>query len=325
VTSRWRVLSWVGAWMVASGLLLASFRGVDWRTALVAASRASPFWLAAAVSVNLAIVALWACQWRLFLPREHEVPFPRMLRVTSVMAMTANSVPYLAGHLTGMHLLATRAGTGHAAALSVVTLDQAMEGLVKVTLLVLTALLVPLPQPLAAGLWVLAPAVGLLLAVTALGALRPVLLERAAARLPRRLSGLSAFAAGWLRGLASARRPAVVAGGLGAGLAMRASEALAMVMVQQALGVEVPIAGTLLVLSAVMLATMLPLAPANVGVYEGAAILAYRWVGVGAESALALALLQHLAYLAAMGGAGWAAVTLGVARASAPRVPSASS
>jgi uncharacterized membrane protein YbhN (UPF0104 family) len=117
----------------------------------------------------------------------------------------------------------------------------------------------------------------------------------------------------------------VIAGALAIGLAMRATEALAMIAVQHALGVDLPLAGTLLVLSSVVLATMLPIAPANVGVYEGAAVLAYRWMGVDAESALALALLQHLAYLAAMGGAGWSAVTLRVARASAPRVPSASS
>ena len=67
---------------------------------------------------------------------------------------------------------------------------------------------------------------------------------------------------------------------------------------------------TLVVLASVALATMLPVAPGNLGVYEGAALLAYRWAGVDPETALALAVLQHLALLAAMGGAGWLAVTL---------------
>lgn len=327
MTTRRRLLAWGVAWALASALLLFSFRGVDWQAALAAASSAHVGWLAAAISANLSIVALWGWQWGLFLPQGSSVPYSLMLRIAAVMAMTANSVPYGAGHLTGLHLLATRGGTGHATALSVVTLDQASEGLAKVTVLALVALLAPVPDALRDALLVLAPSVGLLLAATAVAAARPDLLERALRPLPRALGRITTFAAGWSRSLERARNPQRLVGGFGLALAMRGTEALGMVLVQHALGVSIPFTSTLVVLASVAIATMLPVAPANVGVYEGSAFLAYRWAGVDAESALALAVLQHLAYLAAMGGAGWAAVTLGVARSGglAARHPSASS
>jgi uncharacterized protein (TIRG00374 family) len=110
-------------------------------------------------------------------------------------------------------------------------------------------------------------------------------------------------------GLERARRPAVLPAGFALALLMKVAEATGIVAVQTSLSVELPVAATLVVLASVSLATMIPLAPANLGVYEGSAFLAYRWAGVDGESALALAVLQHLALLAAMGGSGWAAVT----------------
>ena len=64
-------------------------------------------------------------------------------------------------------------------------------------------------------------------------------------------------------------------------------------------------------LTAVSLSTMVSAAPANLGVYEGSAFLAYRALGVTPETALALGVVQHVLYLIPMAGAGWLAVTLG--------------
>jgi uncharacterized protein (TIRG00374 family) len=307
---------WGAAWILASALLVACFRGVDWSRALAAGAGARPGWLVAAVLANAAIVVLWAAQWRLFLPRGSPVRFSRVLRITAVMAMTANSVPYFAGQLTGIHLLAKREGLGHATALSVATLDQVAEGLAKVSLIVLVALLVPLPSALAGALPLLAGAVAALLCATLIAAWRPAAVGRWGKRLTDAPGGsaplfaaVGRFAAAWSMGLERARRPAVLPAGFALALLMKVAEATGIVAVQTSLSVELPVAATLVVLASVSLATMIPLAPANLGVYEGSAFLAYRWAGVDGESALALAVLQHLALLAAMGGSGWAAVT----------------
>jgi hypothetical protein len=313
------LLRWSLAVGLATVLLVICFRGVEWEDTLRAAAGAHGGWLTVALLANASVVALWALQWRLFLRRRSAISYRRMLRITAVMAMTANSLPYMAGQATGVHLLATRGRLGHAAALSVLTLDQLSEGLAKVVLLGALALLAPLPEPLRAALLVLTPAVALFLGLTLVSALRPALLDRAAGRLLRGpLVALLRFARQWSEGLARARQPGVLAAGAGLSLAMRAVEAAGMIAVQTALGIDLPIQATLAVLAAVSLATMVSVAPGNLGVYEASALLAYRWAGVEPEAALALALLQHLAYLAAMGGAGWAAITLRTARGTRP-------
>lgn len=316
MTRAWPRFRWGAAWILASALLVACFRGVDWSRALAAGTGARPWWLVAAALANAAIVVLWAAQWRLFLPRGCPVRFPRVLRITAVMAMTANSVPYFAGQLTGIHLLATRERVGHATALSVATLDQVVEGLAKVSLIVLVAALVPLPGALEGALPLLAGAVSSLLCATLIAAWRPAAVARWGKRLmdapggsAQLFAAAGRFAAAWSKGLEHARRPRVLSAGFALALLMKAAEAMGIVAVQTSLGIELPVAATLVVLASVSLATMIPLAPANLGVYEGSAFLAYRWAGVDGENALALAVLQHLALLAAMGGSGWAAVT----------------
>jgi len=313
---------WAAAWALATALLVLCFRQVDWSGALSAITGANPGWLIASVAGNLGILALSALQWVLFLPRKLRIAYTRVLRITAVAAMTANSIPYLVGQATGLHLLATRGGAGHAASLSVTTLDQLSEGLSKVVLLWGLALLVPVPDAVAAARWVLTPAVALLLALTLAGAFRPDLVRglmprtRAAGPV---LGAVGRFVGGWSEGLEGVRRPGILALGLLLALLMKGAEAVGMIAVQLAVGVEVPLAATLVVLASVSLATMLPVAPGNLGVYEGSAFLAYRWAGVEPEAALALAVLQHLTFLAAMGGAGWTSVTLQAVSAGARR------
>jgi uncharacterized membrane protein YbhN (UPF0104 family) len=72
-----------------------------------------------------------------------------------------------------------------------------------------------------------------------------------------------------------------------------------------ALGVQIPGWGVLLVLSAVVLSTMASVTPANLGIYEGSALLAYSLIGVEPEVALGLSVVQHVAYLVPSAGVGW--------------------
>jgi len=101
------------------------------------------------------------------------------------------------------------------------------------------------------------------------------------------------------------RHPGIFAGGVALAVGMKVAEGLAILATARALGLEIPLWAPLPVLGAVSLAGMVPVAPGNLGVYEGAAFWAWRWVGVDPGSAAAAALLQHLAYLVPVVGGGW--------------------
>ena len=83
------------------------------------------------------------------------------------------------------------------------------------------------------------------------------------------------FAADWARGLDTLRSWRRAAVALAYSLGAKAIEVLAIIAVQRAFGISLSLGGSLLVLASVMLATMFPVAPANLGTYEASAAFVY--------------------------------------------------
>jgi uncharacterized membrane protein YbhN (UPF0104 family) len=133
--------------------------------------------------------------------------------------------------------------------------------------------------------------------------------DRARAPLVGRVVSL---AARWSRDLESLRRPWRFGLALICSAGSKAVEALAIVAVQHAFGLTFPFPTTVLVLAASILGTIAPVAPANLGVYEGAVVAAYRHAGVPAELALALAVVSHACLLLGTAAVGY--VTFSVNR-----------
>jgi uncharacterized membrane protein YbhN (UPF0104 family) len=268
-------------WLASTALLIACFRAINWSRAMEVMATANPFWIAAAVVANAAIIPGMAAFWWALRPRnEPPATFSRMFEVAATASSLMNTVPFGAGHASAVVLLVKRASTSQRGALSVLALDQLGEGVAKVSVFLLVALLVPMPGWMRAG-------------ITTTTALVAALLV-----------GL-VVASRWareLRILLDWRRA-------GAALACVAStkvvEAMAIIAVQHAFGVSVSFAGTLLVLAAVILGTILPVAPGNLGTYEASVFLTYRWLGVSAEQAFSLALVQHVCFMLPSVGIGY--------------------
>jgi uncharacterized membrane protein YbhN (UPF0104 family) len=83
-------------------------------------------------------------------------------------------------------------------------------------------------------------------------------------------------------------------------LAKKVVELVAIICLQHAFGLALPLSSALLVLAALNLATLLPIVPGNVGIYEAAVVLAYGRFGVSPERALGIAVVQHACFVAAL-------------------------
>lgn len=270
------------AWLVATGLLFVCARSIDWTRALEVAATARPGWLAVSVAANAAILTAWALFWRTLVPRsERHASYGRMFEVVSVASALMNTVPFGGGHASSVVLLARRAGTTHKGALSVLALDQLGEGIAKVLAFLLVALVVPLPAWMRASITTVSLAVGAWFVALMIA---------------------SRWATG-LEVLKDLRRSALAIGSV---LTMKAAEVLGIVAVQHAFGISMSLGGTLLVFAALVLATMLPVAPANLGTYEASAFVAYRYLGLAPEQALGLAVMQHVCFLIPSAGLGYA-------------------
>jgi uncharacterized membrane protein YbhN (UPF0104 family) len=296
--------------------LIAAFalalRSLDPTRAVEALGAVRGGWVAAASLCYLAILPLWAWQWHLLAARSPTQTFPGMLRVVTTTSGVLNTTPLLVGEATGVVLLVTLTGLDRTAALSVLAMDQLLVGVAKLVVLATAATLAPLPE------WMARAALGLIVLVAALATLLLLGASRgmwrtgaprepgvAGARPQRLARALEALPAA-LAPLRSLRRGG---GAMALALVKKAVEVCAMLCMQRAFGLDLPVGAAVLALGMLNLSTLLPIVPANVGVYEGAIVLAYSRYGVSTEQAVALAALQHLCYLLALAAPGvlWAA------------------
>lgn len=283
-------------WTVLTIALALALPGLPWARAAEEASRIAPAWIVIAILANLAILPLWAMEWTLLVPGLH-VPFARLLEIVVLTAAVLNSVPMLAGEVSAVALLVTRAGLPRGAALSVLAMDQLLVAFAKVAVLGAAAMVAPMPDWLRGGLLSLVAAFLALLGAMLLLSHR---WESIGDRLRggrSRITALLAVAVAWgahLEVLRTPRRSLAVAS---LALAKKGLEVGAVVAIQLAFGLPPSAAAALLVVAALAISTLVPMAPANLGVYEATVFGVYRFLGVAPETAIGLAIVQHLCVL----------------------------
>jgi glycosyltransferase 2 family protein len=300
---RWLL---VLAWAVASFCIYLVARKLQWDSVLSELKNISPFWLILAVVSNLLILVFGTAQWINFLPKGYHVSFKNMLEINALMAMTSNTVPFLAGQALAVVLLAKREKMGHAVALSVMALDQFAEGFAKMSLFLLVALLTPIPDWMKQGILLAFLGIFILFTVLFFFAHRHrQFKDFMDKRSHPRLETVWRFVSRWAHHLEALRSYKIFSLGMGIALAMKGMEALAIFLVQKSFGLDLPFWTILLVLASISLVTMVPVAPGNLGVYEATVFFVYQFLGLPPEQALGVALVQHVCYLVPLIGSGY--------------------
>lgn len=306
MTPRLRTVSHVAAVAVLGGLLVLAVRRFDLAHLTLVLATARPAWVALAVASYMAILPIWALQWCVLAPPTGESRFGRMLGVIAMYSSVLNTTPLLVGEAAALMFLVARAGISRAAALSMLAMDQLVLGIAKVSVLVLAAWLVSLPLWMQRGMRALSLAVALLLVTLLAVAWGDRSVARVAQRIPERGGRVLHAVAG---ALAPLRSPWRGGSSLLLALLKKLAEIVAILCVQRAFGVVLPFGSAVLALAALNLATLVPIVPGNVGVYEAAIVVAYTHLGVDADRALGMALVQHACYFVALAlpGYGWLA------------------
>jgi uncharacterized membrane protein YbhN (UPF0104 family) len=286
------------AFLALAGLVVAALQRMDLGRAAAQIASIHAEWLVLAVACYGAILPLWAGQWTMLAPGGSAGRGRAMLGVVALTSAVLNTTPMLVGEATAVVLLVARAGLDRVAALSVLAMDQLLVGVAKLALLALAASVAPLPEWMSRAVLGLLGAILLLGGALVLAAWRhvdvAVVLERV---VPARVA---AAAGAFARSLEPLRFPARGLPALGIALLKKAVEVAAMVCVYRAFGLAVPVSAAVVVLAALNLATLLPVVPGNVGVFEAAVVLALTRFGVTPEQALGVAVVQHLCYFVAL-------------------------
>jgi uncharacterized membrane protein YbhN (UPF0104 family) len=295
------VLGWLGA----TALLLYFANRVDRAQLSAAMSMVSWSWIAVAVAANAMILLSWAALWWSVSPNAERPRYATMFEVNAMASALMNTMPFLGGHAAAVVLMVKRAGMSRPGALSVMALDQLGEGLAKISIFLVVAIAAPIPGWMRIGVATVSAAVGGLLLALVIAAhgharIRPP--EGARLTLLGRGRHLAAHWAERMETLRSAKRSFV---GLSFAIGTKVAEGAGLLAVQHAFGVDLSIGSTALVLAAVVLASILPIAPGNVGTYEAGAIVAYRHLGLDPSMATILAVASHVCFMIPSVGIGY--------------------
>ena len=289
-------------WFFVAGLFYLCLQSIDLDRAWIEFSRADPFWLFAAVFFNACILGVWSSLWYLLLPEKCSVPFSRIFQANSYMSTSCNTIPFPGGHAVGVVALARRAEVGHSVALSVLALDQLMEGFAKTFVLTLVVIFVPLPEPVGQAILIFVVVIGFFASIIFyLAHKQPRVKEGTISFIDK----IRKFVSRWSVHLEILRDVRIFSFGLLLALLMMFVQTLGIWAVQKSLGLDLPFWVPILVMGALNLVTVLPITPGNFGIYEGTAFLAYQFYGLSSELALSLAFLQHLCFLIPMVGSGY--------------------
>ena len=296
----------VVTWSLAAYFFYEFFKTADFERTWKEIENARSGWLVVSVLFNLSILLVWTSLWNVLVPKNIFVPFSKLFQANSFMSTSCNTLPFPGGHAVGLILLARLAKLKHSVALSVLALDQMMEGIVKVVVLTLAASFSPLPEQMRQGITVFIVLIVIFSTFMFYAAYKiPKVGYKDEEVSPSLLFKVRKFVSQWAGHLEMLKDYRIFSTGLFMALIMMALQALGIWAAQKSLGQELPFWTTSLVMAALNLATILPLTPGNFGVYEATAFLIYKFSGLSPEMALSLAFLQHICFLIPMAGTGW--------------------
>lgn len=295
--------AWLGAAISVVALFLA-FRGVDfggvWRSFL----EANYLWLAVAVALVCASIAVRARRWQALFADPGRVPVRGLFGILNVGYLVNNLLPLRAGELARVVLLGQVERVAPAEALSTIVVERVLDTLAVILLLGAVAPLVPVPRGavrpvvlLAAGMLLLAL---LLLLVSRRRAAALRLVTWSARALPERfrLPAVS-HADAAIDGLAALRSPRAAAEVALLTVLVYALLAGAMEAQLAAFHLRLPPAGPLFLLAAATLGLVVPSSPGAVGVWEGVVIATLAAIfSVERSLATGVALVSHVVFFA---------------------------
>lgn len=295
-----RPLLVAAGFIITAGAIYLALRGVDIEDAGDALADSNLLWLVPASAVLAVALALRALRWWSLFDAAHRPPLRAVTRALFIGFFFNNILPVRAGELLRVIALHRRAGTPRAEGLSTVVVERLLDVLALLFLLFASYPLLPEIS------WLRTAALFGAVVVAAVSVIVFVIVrydERAInwllsplRRLP--IAGvaerLEIAAGNATRGLVAIRNPRVALEAMALTLASWIVLALSCWILFEAFSLDLPLVAGLLVLVTINLSLILPSAPAAIGVFEYATVIALKAFDVPRAEALSYGLVLHL-------------------------------
>ena len=272
---------------------------------------AAPGWVAGVTACIAIDVLCRTVRWQGLLAPIQRVRFVPVLGYLLVGYLANNVLPARLGELVRSHYLGDRENMSRATTLGTIVVERVVDTAVLVAIASAAILLLHVRGVVASAVLVGLGITGLLIVglAAALVAHRLPYADRAVAAVERWPSVISL--AGRLRGgLAVAGRPRTVAVAVGWSVVAWSATVVGFAAAGHAVGVELTWGQAALLAAGVSLATAIPAGPGYLGTFELAAVQIAAVFGVGADPAVALAVLVHAVILVLTSAGGAVALLL---------------
>jgi len=284
---------------VATSLLYWCFRQVDFETFWQELYKFQILYLMLAILILLFSLLIKAYQWQFFMPKKQAIPFRYMLEIISVMFMMANSIPW--GQAFTIYHMGHLRKVGKVIAISVMTLDQVITGFAKLAMLIFVTIFASIP------FWAKN---GILLAVVLIGTFSFILIyisykhrdfqEKEQPIKYFSWKMISYHVSKWAHYLHVLRDYKLTLSTFFLAFCLKLCEVAAIYLVQRGFGIDLPLWTSFLLMITINLATMFPITPGNIGVFEATVFIIYKYLGIDPNQAMTLALFHHIVYLIPM-------------------------
>ena len=272
---------------------------------------AAPGWVAGVTACIAIDVLCRTVRWQGLLAPIQRVRFLPVLGYLLVGYLANNVLPARLGELVRSHYLGDRENMSRATTLGTIVVERVVDTAVLVAIASAAILLLHVRGVVASAVLVGLGITGLLIVglAAALVVHRLPYADRAVAAVERWPSVISL--AGRLRGgLAVAGRPRTVAVAVGWSVVAWSATVVGFAAAGHAVGVELTWGQAALLAAGVSLATAIPAGPGYLGTFELAAVQIAAVFGVGADPAVALAVLVHAVILVLTSAGGAVALLL---------------
>jgi uncharacterized protein (TIRG00374 family) len=306
--------------------LLAAFSGLNPAAVLDSIRSADLPLIVIAAAWYLVSIVIIAARWGFLLRAIKPVPLMNLVQLVFIGYMGNNVYPLRAGEILRIVLLQRNNSVPMARATTVIIIERVFDGLVMLTLIIVSLGFVNIASPeINAMLTVATPLFLIALVAFFVLAARPNLLRKLAEVLtrilPAKLRDITLhLTEEVIAGLEAFRTPVDLIGAIITSFASWMLGAISYMIVASAFGFEINYGTALLLVGVINLAGLIPASPGQLGVFEFLTRLVLVAVGIGVSEsvATAYALTIHLViwlpatligffYLARM-GLGWAAI-----------------
>ena len=272
---------------------------------------AAPGWVAGVTACIAIDVVCRTVRWQGLLAPIQRVRFVPVLGYLLVGYLANNVLPARLGELVRSHYLGDRENMSRATTLGTIVVERVVDTAVLVAIASAAILVLNVRGVVASAVLVGLGITGLLIVglAAALVAHRLPYADRAVAAVERWPTVISL--AGRLRGgLAVAGRPRTVAVAVGWSVVAWSATVVGFAAAGHAVGMELTWGQAALLAAGVSLATAIPAGPGYLGTFELAAVQIAAVFGVGADPAVALAVLVHAVILVLTSAGGAVALLL---------------